>query len=95
MTINTSSYPTNATEVTDMFVWANTATGDVFSYFFLIALFIITFMSTNSDNQMDAISVSSFFTLLASTVMALLGLVNPSAPFVPLIILIATFFVKK
>ena len=94
MTINMSEYPTNATDLTGVFAWANTTTSGVFSYFFLIALFIIVFMGSNSSKAMDAVSVSAFFTLLASTVMAILGLVNPSTPFVPLVLLIATFFVK-
>lgn len=78
-----------------LFIYAQYATGDVFGAGILIVLWLIAFGVGSLVNAGRAFASASFITFVFSVYFARLGALNPTYPFILMILTIIGFFLAR
>jgi hypothetical protein len=91
---NTTSIE-NAKTVFDVFLSINDLTGGWIFIFLMIAIWIISFISTRNDNYIDQFIISSFITTIVGVFLVFAELIGWYVFMFPLIMLIGSILYKQ
>lgn len=87
--MNYTQYYMNATGMISLLQATNSATGGMFSIFFITSLFIISLITSSRNSSFSsALILSSLISLIATVLFVLLNLITPYAVTIFIVLLI-------